>query len=82
MGRRLRALEQQRQVQPSRPGANNDLTATVKAARKAHTGVWAVDKTQSGVNVQSLARLTDQAVILPKRFRRLTSYLHLSTPDG
>lgn len=31
--------------------------------------------------MQSLATLTDQALILPKLFRRLTSYLHLSTPD-
>jgi hypothetical protein len=33
------------------------------------------------VTVESLATLTDTAVILPKLFRRLTDYLHLNGDD-
>jgi hypothetical protein len=56
------------------------LTTAVKSARTAGLGIWASALTESGVDVQSLATLTDQAVILPELFRRLTDYLHLSAP--
>ena len=59
----------------------NELTKQVTAARKAAKGVFAGDRTQKGVNVKSLATLTDDAVILPKLFRRLTDYLHLNGDD-
>ena len=59
----------------------NELTNQVAAAREARAGVFADDVTQSGVTVESLATLTDTAVILPKLFRRLTDYLHLNGDD-
>jgi hypothetical protein len=59
----------------------NELAARAAGARETHTGVFAGDRTQKGVNVKSLATLTDDAVILPKLFRRLTDYLHLNGDD-
>jgi hypothetical protein len=43
--------------------------------------VWARDRTQKGVKVAGLATLTDEAVILPKLFRRLADYLELNAGD-
>jgi hypothetical protein len=59
----------------------NELAKQAGAARKAGEGVFAGDRTQKGVNVKSLATLTDDAVILPKLFRRLTDYLQLNGDD-
>src|SRR3954447_8485357 len=59
----------------------NELAAQAGAARTAAAGVYASDRTQAGVTVESLATLTDEAVILPKLFRRLTEYLQLGAPD-
>jgi endonuclease YncB( thermonuclease family) len=59
----------------------DELTQQVTAARQAATGVFAGDLTQTGVTVESLATLTDEAVILPKLFRRLTDYLQLNGDD-
>jgi hypothetical protein len=55
-------------------------------AKQAHqgrpkTGLWALDRTQKGFEVESLATLTDDAVILPKLFRRLVDYLTLNDDD-
>jgi endonuclease YncB( thermonuclease family) len=59
----------------------NELTAQAQAARVARAGVFADDRTQSGLTVESLATLTDSAVILPKLFRRLAEYLQLNDGD-
>ena len=59
----------------------NDLTVQAQAARAARAGVFADDRTQSGVTVESLATVTDSAVILPKLFRRLAEYLQLNDGD-
>lgn len=58
-----------------------ELAAQATAAREAGAGVYADDATQRGVRVASLRTLTDDAVILPKLFRRLAEYLHLSADD-
>lgn len=58
-----------------------ELAKQAAAARAAGKGVFADDRTQKGVEVKSLATLTDDAVILPKLFRRLTDYLHLNGDD-
>ncbi len=58
-----------------------ELTQQVAAARQAGAGVFADDRTQVGVTVESLATLTDEAVILPKLFRRLADYLQLNGDD-
>jgi endonuclease YncB( thermonuclease family) len=58
-----------------------DLSGQAQAARAARAGVFADDRTQSGVTVESLATLTDSAVILPKLFRRLAEYLQLNDGD-
>jgi hypothetical protein len=59
----------------------NELAAQAAAARAAGRGVFAGDLTQRGVTVESLATLTDEAVILPKLFRRLAEYLQLNGGD-
>jgi endonuclease YncB( thermonuclease family) len=59
----------------------NELAAQAGAAREAALGVFAEDRTQTGVTVASPATLTDEAVILPKLFRRLVEYLHLNGDD-
>jgi hypothetical protein len=51
------------------------------AARDAGAGVYANDRTQTDVEIQALATITDDAVILPKLFRRLADYLHLNDDD-
>jgi endonuclease YncB( thermonuclease family) len=58
-----------------------ELAKQAQAARKARTGVFAHDGTQKGIDVQALTTLTDDAVILPKLFRRLVDYLHLNGDD-
>ena len=50
-------------------------------ARDAKKGVWAGDRTQKGVDIESLATLTDEAVLLPKLFRRLVDYLAINDRD-
>lgn len=50
------------------------FTTAVKAARKAKKGVWKHDKT-SGVTVAGMKTITNDAVILPKLFRRLASHI-------
>jgi endonuclease YncB( thermonuclease family) len=53
----------------------NALTATTAEARTERRGVFAEDATQTGVEVASLASITDEEVVLPKLFRRLTDFL-------
>ena len=51
-----------------------------RQARDAVKGVWPGDRDRKGVDVKSLATLTDDAIVLPKLFRRLVDYLALN--DG
>jgi hypothetical protein len=53
----------------------NALAATTAEARTERRGVFAEDATQTGVEVASLASITDEEVVLPKLFRRLTDFL-------
>jgi hypothetical protein len=62
------------------PDLRAELAKQSRAARPA-TGLWARDRTQKGVNVAGLATLTDDAVVLPKLFRRLVDYLDLNAND-
>jgi hypothetical protein len=62
------------------PDLRAEFTRQAQAAR-AGEGLWPHDTTQSGTEVRSLATLTDEAVILPKLFRRLADYLHLNGDD-
>jgi hypothetical protein len=62
------------------PDLRRELARQAQQARP-KTGVWALDRTQKGIEVKSLATLTDDAVILPKLFRRLVDYLTLND-DG
>jgi hypothetical protein len=62
------------------PDLRRELAKQAQQARP-KTGVWALDRTQKGVEVESLATLTDDAVILPKLFRRLVDYLALNDDD-
>ena len=57
------------------------LNGAVEEARTAGRGVWPDDVTMKGVTVDSLATLTDVAVVLPKLFRRLVDYLSINNGD-
>jgi len=57
------------------------LNEAVAEARAADRGVWPDDLTTKGVTVDSLAVLTDAAVLLPKLFRRLVDYLSINSGD-
>ena len=58
-----------------------ELATKARAARDAGKGVWPGDRSRKGVDVKSLATLTDDAVLLPKLFRRLVDYLDLNGDD-
>ena len=51
------------------------LSEAVGRAREARLGVWTEDRTNAGFEVEGLASITDEHVILPKLFRRLAEYL-------
>ncbi len=51
------------------------MTAAAGQARKNKRGLWALDKSQTGLAVNSQADLEVSGVIFPKLFRRLTDYL-------
>lgn len=51
-----------------------EMTAAVSEARLAGRGMHAVDVTNSGFVTRTIADLTDNHVIMPKLFRRLTEY--------
>lgn len=57
------------------------LASVSSTAREAGLGVWAADATTSGVRVEGIGTLTDEAVLLPKLFRRLVEYLSLGDSD-
>ncbi|MGW7437888.1 thermonuclease family protein [Streptomyces sp. NPDC054849] len=51
------------------------LKAAALSARAASKGVWAEDVTVKGAKITDISSITDDAVILPKLFRRLKDYL-------
>lgn len=54
----------------------NKIAAAVKQARKgAGKGVWTKDRTTKGFPVTGLESVTEDAVIMPKLFRRIVGYL-------
>jgi hypothetical protein len=63
------------------PDLRRELTKQALSARAGGKGLWALDLSQKGVEIQSVATLTDDAVILPKLFRRLVDYLALNNDD-
>ncbi|GAA2900752.1 nuclease [Pseudonocardia halophobica] len=63
------------------PDLRAALTVAYRRARDARRGIWAEDVTESGFTVTGLETLTEQAVILPKLFRRLVDYLALGDGD-
>lgn len=56
------------------------LTEAAGAAREAGLGVWGEDDTATGFTLTDRDVITEQAVILPKLFRRLVDYLSIN--DG
>jgi hypothetical protein len=62
------------------PDLRLTFTAAVEQAR-AGAGLWPQDTTQSGLPVRSLAQLQESGVVLPKLFRRLTTWLALNGGD-
>ena len=61
------------------PDLRRVFTAAVGQARPTR-GVWPGDLTELGLTVESLAQVEEDAIILPKLFRRLATYLGMS--DG
>lgn len=59
------------------PDLRNELTTAVNAARAAGLGVWPQDRTTAGAEVNGLASIEDDVVIVPKLFRRLVDYFRL-----
>ncbi|MBW4509532.1 MAG: thermonuclease family protein [Scytonematopsis contorta HA4267-MV1] len=62
------------------PDLRKVLTAASQKARKDKKGLWELDKTNEGFNLENVETITDDVVILPKLFRRLISYLAIN--DG
>ncbi|MFJ8085809.1 nuclease [Streptomyces sp. NPDC096205] len=54
-----------------------EMAAAVAEARAAGRGLWPSDVTTAGAKITGLSSLTDDAVLLPKLFRRLVDYLQL-----
>jgi endonuclease YncB( thermonuclease family) len=63
------------------PDLRAELSKQARQARAAKKGIWPGDRDEKGVAVESLATLTDEAVLLPKLFRRLVDYLALNDGD-
>lgn len=57
-----------------------ELTKIARKAREKGKGIWPEDVTTAGFELESLETITEEAVILPKLFRRLADYLALN--DG
>ena len=53
----------------------NAMTTAVQQARQSGFGLWARDRTTSGLAADTQAKLETNGVIFPKLFRRLTDYL-------
>lgn len=56
-----------------------ELAGVAREARDAGRGLWASDVTTTGAKITGLSSLTDEAVILPKLFRRALDYLRPGT---
>jgi hypothetical protein len=54
-----------------------EMTTAAKQSRDAGRGLWPSDVTTTGAKITGLASLTEDAVVLPKLFRRLVDYLRL-----
>jgi hypothetical protein len=54
-----------------------EMATAAAEARTAGRGLWPSDVTTTGAKITGLASLTDDAVLLPKLFRRLVDYLQL-----
>jgi hypothetical protein len=57
-----------------------ELAAVAQQAQAAGKGLWPQDVTISGVKITGMSSVTEEAVILPKLFRRLVDYLNLGMP--
>jgi endonuclease YncB( thermonuclease family) len=62
------------------PDVRSQLAQAAQTARSENKGLWKEDKTNAGFVLESLETITDEAVILPKLFRRLLGYLAIN--DG
>lgn len=62
------------------PDVREQLAGAAQTARSEKKGLWNEDKTNAGFVLESLETITDEAVILPKLFRRLLGYLAIN--DG
>lgn len=62
------------------PDVRSQLATAAQTARSENKGLWKEDKTNAGFVLESLETITDEAVILPKLFRRLLGYLAIN--DG
>lgn len=51
------------------------ITEAVGHARSQSSGIHSVDRTNDGAEISSLKSITDDFVIMPKLFRRLTTYI-------
>ncbi|WP_093263765.1 nuclease [Saccharopolyspora shandongensis] len=64
------------------PDLRQSMAEAAIAARNAKQGVWATDATLEGLRVRSREQLQEEAVLLPKLFRRLADYFELEESGG
>ncbi|SOR76530.1 MULTISPECIES: thermonuclease family protein [Streptomyces] len=62
------------------PDLRGELTAAVRQAQEENKGLWRDDDTLDGATVTDIDSLQDDAVILPKLFRRLVNTCTSATP--
>jgi endonuclease YncB( thermonuclease family) len=59
------------------PDLRGALSEASGRAREGDLGVWAEDRTNAGFSVADITSITEEHVILPKLFRRLSEYLEV-----
>lgn len=58
-----------------------EMAAASRAAREAKKGVWSKDRTSQGFSLHAESDLFDEAYVMPKLWRRLTSYIEFNDGD-
>lgn len=57
------------------PDLRDEFTVAVQKAREEKNGIWAQDKTNTGVILKDLEGVSNHDVILPKLFRRIVAFM-------
>jgi endonuclease YncB( thermonuclease family) len=63
------------------PDLRDTMTAAVATARRRNRGLWPRDVTHTGLVVKGFDHLDEDAVVMPKLYRRLATFLALGDGD-